>query len=94
VRYYHFSVAVSEFRQLKCATLDGQLRAGPDTAHCHLILKDVEEESPGRPAPEGDGCFTVSCASQPPSCLEIYFEEFLACFPSFNFYPMFLWFFV
>ena len=49
----------AEFRQLKCATPDGQLRAGADAAHCHMIIKDLEAEEPGRPAPEGDGCFKV-----------------------------------
>ncbi|KAI6183838.1 hypothetical protein M3Y97_00531600 [Aphelenchoides bicaudatus] len=46
-----------QFRQLKCQTTDGQLRGGNETAHCHLIIKDLEAELPGRPAPEGDGTF-------------------------------------
>nr|CAD2143456.1 unnamed protein product [Meloidogyne enterolobii] len=47
-----------QYRQLKCATPDGQLKAGKERARCHMIIKDTETESPGRPAPEGDGCFT------------------------------------
>ncbi|KAI3413998.1 hypothetical protein GPALN_011466 [Globodera pallida] len=47
-----------QYRQLKCATPDGQLRAGPDPAMCHIVIKDMETESPGRPAAEGDGCFS------------------------------------
>lgn len=46
-----------QFRQLRCTTPDGQFRGGPYAARCNLILKDLEEETPGRAAPEDDGCF-------------------------------------
>ncbi|KAI1722725.1 hypothetical protein Ddc_06899 [Ditylenchus destructor] len=51
-------LAHPQYRQLKCATPDGSLRAGDDRARCHMIIKDAEDETPGRPAPEGDGCFS------------------------------------
>ncbi|KAI6197198.1 hypothetical protein M3Y94_01196100 [Aphelenchoides besseyi] len=51
-------LAHPQFRQLKCATPDGQLKGGANEARCHMIIKDLESEEPGRPAPEGDGCFT------------------------------------
>ena len=51
---------ILEFRQLRCTTPDGQFRGGPYAARCNLILKDLEEETPGRAAPEDDGCFVVS----------------------------------
>ncbi|KAH7697529.1 Protein T05H10.3, partial [Aphelenchoides avenae] len=46
------------YRVLKCATPDGEIKAGKEPARCHMIIKDAEDEQPGRPAPEGDGCFT------------------------------------
>lgn len=49
-----------EFRKLVCLTKDRSFRHGNETAKCHLVLKDVESEEPGRSAPEGAGCFVVS----------------------------------
>lgn len=50
----------AEFRKLDCVTEDKSIRGGPQKARCHLVIKDVEDEEPGRNAPEGDGCFSVS----------------------------------
>ena len=50
---------VSEFRKLVCLTKDRSFRHGNETAKCHLVLKDTEDEEPGRSAPENAGCFTV-----------------------------------
>uniref|UniRef100_A0A915ASE0 DUF7808 domain-containing protein n=1 Tax=Parascaris univalens TaxID=6257 RepID=A0A915ASE0_PARUN len=51
-------VAHPQFRKLDCVTEDKSIRGGPQKARCHLVIKDVEDEEPGRNAPEGDGCFS------------------------------------
>uniref|UniRef100_A0A1I7YVR1 DUF7808 domain-containing protein n=1 Tax=Steinernema glaseri TaxID=37863 RepID=A0A1I7YVR1_9BILA len=51
-------LAHPQFRQLKCVTPNGLIRAGPDCARCNMIIKDAEDEEPGRPASEGEGCFS------------------------------------
>uniref|UniRef100_A0A914D209 DUF7808 domain-containing protein n=1 Tax=Acrobeloides nanus TaxID=290746 RepID=A0A914D209_9BILA len=51
-------LAHPQYRQLVCKTPDGKLRGGPDRARCHMVIKDAEDEQPGRPAKEGEGCFT------------------------------------
>uniref|UniRef100_F1LDF4 DUF7808 domain-containing protein n=1 Tax=Ascaris suum TaxID=6253 RepID=F1LDF4_ASCSU len=50
-------IAHPQFRKLVCLTKDRSFRHGNETAKCHLVLKDVESEEPGRSAPEGAGCF-------------------------------------
>ncbi|CAD5217384.1 unnamed protein product [Bursaphelenchus xylophilus] len=57
VGFVTLCLAHPQFRVLKCRTQDGQLKAGPEQAHCNMIIKDSETELPGREAPEGDGCF-------------------------------------
>uniref|UniRef100_A0A914Q8Z9 DUF7808 domain-containing protein n=2 Tax=Panagrolaimus TaxID=55784 RepID=A0A914Q8Z9_9BILA len=47
-----------QYRTLKCTTPDGKLKAGKDRARCNMIIKDSETEKPGRPAAEGEGCFS------------------------------------
>ncbi|VDD89719.1 unnamed protein product [Enterobius vermicularis] len=45
-----------EFRQLVCDSTNRTAKA--DKTSCYLVVKDTEDEEPGRNAPVGDGCFT------------------------------------
>ncbi|KAE9551835.1 hypothetical protein FO519_004967 [Halicephalobus sp. NKZ332] len=47
-----------QYRTLKCNTSDKSIRGGPERAACHMVFKDAELEEPGRPAQDGEGCFT------------------------------------
>ncbi|VDK46525.1 unnamed protein product [Anisakis simplex] len=47
-----------QFRKLDCLTEDKSVRGGPENSKCHLVIKDLEDEEPGRDAAEGDGCFS------------------------------------
>uniref|UniRef100_A0A0R3RYK1 Salivary secreted protein n=1 Tax=Elaeophora elaphi TaxID=1147741 RepID=A0A0R3RYK1_9BILA len=50
--------ASSEFRKVVCVTKDESRKSGNEASKCHLVLKDKEDEEPGRAAPEEAGCFT------------------------------------
>uniref|UniRef100_A0A0N5AFC2 DUF7808 domain-containing protein n=1 Tax=Syphacia muris TaxID=451379 RepID=A0A0N5AFC2_9BILA len=52
----HIAKRYLEFRQLICAPNNGTTKA--EKSSCYLVIKDTEDETPGRRAPLGDGCFS------------------------------------